>query len=148
MLTKPPSDFFLVILSTFVENKHFKIQYPSLLVAYLENLVWLKINTYFSLFFFCEPLYVTRTSVAQRRHFFLVWILAEKRHLLCLYRDTYQFMDRPCFGLNWSATCALEVSAKLWGHFVQIWVSHLVDWFATCHKKLVSNFEVTLQLAV
>ena len=49
---------------------------------------------------------------------------------LCRY--TYRVLDRPCFGLNWSATCALEVSVQLWGHFVQIWVSHLVDWFATC----------------
>ena len=44
-------------------------------------------------------------------------------------RDTYWFLDRPCFGQNWSATCALEVS-------VQLWVSHLVDWFATCTQEV------------
>ena len=47
-------------------------------------------------------------------------------------RDTYLVLDRPRFGLNWSATCRLEVSVEQWGHFVQIGVSNLVDWFATC----------------
>ena len=47
-------------------------------------------------------------------------------------RDTYLVLDRPRFGLNWSATCRLEVSVQQWGHFVQIGVSNLVDWFATC----------------
>ena len=47
-------------------------------------------------------------------------------------RDTYLVLDRPRFGLNWSATCRLEVSVLQWGHFVQIGVSNLVDWFATC----------------
>ena len=47
-------------------------------------------------------------------------------------RDTYLVLDRPRFGLNWSATCRLEVSVQQWGHFVQIGVSNLVDWFAIC----------------
>ena len=47
-------------------------------------------------------------------------------------RDTYLVLDRPRFGLNCSATCRLEVSVQQWGHFVQIGVSNLVDWFATC----------------
>ena len=49
-----------------------------------------------------------------------------------MIRDTYLVLDRPRFGLNWSATCRLEVSVQQWGHFVQIGVSNLVDWFATC----------------
>ena len=51
-------------------------------------------------------------------------------------RDTYRLLDRPCFGLNCSATRALEVNVQLWGHFVQLWVSHLVDWFATCTQEV------------
>ena len=54
------------------------------------------------------------------------------KHIKSFDRDTYRFLDRPSFGLNWSTTCALEVSVQLWGNFVQLWVSHLVDWFATC----------------
>ena len=52
--------------------------------------------------------------------------------LFFMLRDTYLVLDRPRFGLNWSATCRLEVSVQQWGHFVQIGVSNLVDWFATC----------------